>query len=605
MGGLATAGRLAKEGLRVTLLEQNSEVGGRAQSVTVDGCRFDTGPSLLLFPQKYREAFEALGSRLEDHVTIRRVDPAAYRVWFGDNTHLDLLNSHEAMAAQLEAEEPGSGEAFKRFIQMATASLNMGVPNFIDRDFTKLTDARVLRDLLPMLPNINLLDLLGQHDGRLKQFFRDPRLRAMFTFQDLYVGLSPYTAPAVFSLLAGTELTEGVWYPLGGFGKVVSGLASAAASCGAVIRTGCEVAEILVDSRSSAVCGVRLKGGEVLAASTVVCNRDLPAACELLMGASGDDAAMTSVGGQTGRGAGISGAAAEARCQDAGQVAEERLLGRGWAGSSRATGSAADGRAVVAGIPANSAGGATGSTAGGTSSRKVAGSMEGGPVTEIGGASGQGVPGLDDPVRRYAAKRYEQLGRLQYSSGVIAYNWSVGQRFEQLQHHNVFLSDEYEESWSQAAEWQQLRRRPNFYAHVPSRTDPTAAPPDGDSIMVLLPVANMQQAHQAQYSELVDVGRQRILDTFRESGVGDIGPHIRHEFVITPDQWALRYGLRYGAAFGLSHGLDQLSLFRPGTKDGRIGGLYYVGASTRPGNGVPLCLIGAKLTAQRVLQDMR
>lgn len=49
---------------------------------------------------------------------------------------------------------------------MATASLNMGVPNFIDRDFTKLTDARVLRDLLPMLPNINLLDLLGQHDGR-------------------------------------------------------------------------------------------------------------------------------------------------------------------------------------------------------------------------------------------------------------------------------------------------------------------------------------------------------------------------------------------------------------------------------------------------------
>lgn len=55
--------------------------------------------------------------------------------------------------------------------------------------------------------------------------------------------------------------------------QVVSGLASAAASCGAVIRTGCEVAEILVDPRSSAVCGVRLKGGEVLAASTVVCNR--------------------------------------------------------------------------------------------------------------------------------------------------------------------------------------------------------------------------------------------------------------------------------------------------------------------------------------------
>ena len=55
---------------------------------------------------------------------------------------------------------------------------------------------------------------------RLKRFFQDPRLRAMFTFQDLYVGLTPYTAPAVFSLLAGTELTDGVWYPMGGFGQV-------------------------------------------------------------------------------------------------------------------------------------------------------------------------------------------------------------------------------------------------------------------------------------------------------------------------------------------------------------------------------------------------
>lgn len=50
--------------------------------------------------------------------------------------------------------------------------------------------------------------------------FRDPRLRALFTFQDLYVGLSPYTAPAVFSLLLAMEVTQGVWYPVGGFGQV-------------------------------------------------------------------------------------------------------------------------------------------------------------------------------------------------------------------------------------------------------------------------------------------------------------------------------------------------------------------------------------------------
>ena len=80
---------------------------------------------------------------------------------------------------------------------------------------------------------------------------------------------------------------------------------------------------------------------------------------------------------------------------------------------------------------------------------------------------------------------------------------------------------------------------------------------------------------------------------------------IEHEVIISPPEWEEKYGLRYGAAFGLSHGLDQLSLFRPGNKDDVIQGLYFVGASTRPGNGVPLCFIGAKLTAERVLKDLK
>ncbi len=66
-----------------------------------------------------------------------------------------------------------------------------------------------------------------------------------------------------------------------------------------------------------------------------------------------------------------------------------------------------------------------------------------------------------------------------------------------------------------------------------------------------------------------------------------------------------RYGLQHGAAFGLSHGLDQLAAFRPPPKDDRVAGLYFVGASTRPGNGVPLVMIGAGLTVGRVMRDLR
>ena len=61
---------------------------------------------------------------------------------------------------------------------------------------------------------------LASRGRRLKRYFKDWRLRGLLSFQDLYVGLSPATAPGVFSLLAGTELTDGVFYPVGGFGKV-------------------------------------------------------------------------------------------------------------------------------------------------------------------------------------------------------------------------------------------------------------------------------------------------------------------------------------------------------------------------------------------------
>lgn len=61
----------------------------------------------------------------------------------------------------------------------------------------------------------------------------------------------------------------------------------------------------------------------------------------------------------------------------------------------------------------------------------------------------------------------------------------------------------------------------------------------------------------------------------------------------------------HGAAFGLAHGLDQLAAFRPALKDAKVQGLYFTGASTRPGNGVPLCMISATLVSQRVLKDLK
>ena|SRR5687768_11389497 len=92
IGGLAAAGRLARAGYKVTIVEKAATPGGRASLVEQGDYRFDGGPTLFLMPQVFRETYAALGERMEDHLELTRLDPT-YKVHFHDGTSLDLLQS--------------------------------------------------------------------------------------------------------------------------------------------------------------------------------------------------------------------------------------------------------------------------------------------------------------------------------------------------------------------------------------------------------------------------------------------------------------------------------------------------------------------------------
>lgn len=93
----------------------------------------------------------------------------------------------------------------------------------------------------------------------------------------------------------------------------------------------------------------------------------------------------------------------------------------------------------------------------------------------------------------YGQRKAKDLGRKEYSAAVVAFNWAVDGTFPKLLQHNVFLSEQFRQSWRRPAKPMDFVRWPNFYVHVPNRTDPTAAPRGGDAITVLLPVANAQE----------------------------------------------------------------------------------------------------------------
>ena len=112
------------------------------------------------------------------------------------------------------------------------------------------------------LPLMFQVKALTRHAANTARYFRDPRLQAAFSFQNMYLGLSPYEAPATFSLLQYTELADGVWFPKGGMYTVIWSLAGIAEGLGVRFRYSSPAARINVDGGRAT--GVTLEGGERL-----------------------------------------------------------------------------------------------------------------------------------------------------------------------------------------------------------------------------------------------------------------------------------------------------------------------------------------------------
>ena len=210
VGGLSTAIRLKLSGQfdRVRILEKNDRLGGRVKTLKLESTtssssyRFDTGPSLLLFPEEYMRTFEELGCELPEMKPVGSVGyrcflnrggprgpgqgSSATRIGEGHPPDtLDLLLEDDEMAAQLESVEEGAGEAYSRMIRAARTALEVGNGAFIDQNFASLAEFVNPLRFLPLLPRLvdggilNPLSLLRPLDGWLRGYFRDPRIRAL------------------------------------------------------------------------------------------------------------------------------------------------------------------------------------------------------------------------------------------------------------------------------------------------------------------------------------------------------------------------------------------------------------------------------------------
>ncbi|MGE5073390.1 MAG: phytoene desaturase family protein, partial [Anaerolineae bacterium] len=325
---------------------------------------------------------------------------------------------------------------------------------------------------------------LINHYANMSSYFQDARLKSAFTFQDVYMGLSPFEAPATFSMMPYSELAHGVYYPRGGMYSVVEALESIAEEAGVEFAYDAAVQQI--NANRNVVHGVTLQDGTRLEADAVLANADLPYVYKDLL--------------------------------------------------------PEDGRA-------------------------------------------------------------ERLERKRFSCSVISFFWGLKKRYEALAPHMLFLAHDYRENFDSIIRDCDLPRNPSLYLHAPARLDEAMAPAGEDTLIAIVPVGHMSANGEQDWGALRDRARQCVLGRLASLGIRDFEENIKFEVSYTPLSWRKRYNLMKGSTHGLCHNLTQLAYFRPANRHPHYRNLYFVGASTHPGTGMPTALVSARLTSRRMMDE--
>ncbi len=236
--GLASACFLAKAGYRVTVLEKNSDAGGRCRLWKENGYTFDMGPSWYWMPDVFEKFFSHFGKTPADYYTLTRLSPS-YRVYF-KNEYWDIPAGADALGQLLESKEAGAAENLKKFLAEAAYKYDVGINRLVykpGRSLTEFMDLSLLKGILK-------LDVFNSMKSHIGSYFKNPDIRQLLEFPVLFLGAKPSKTPALYSLMNYADIELGTWYPMGGMYKIIEGMVSLAKELGVDFKFNSEVTQI-------------------------------------------------------------------------------------------------------------------------------------------------------------------------------------------------------------------------------------------------------------------------------------------------------------------------------------------------------------------------
>tara|TARA_B100001093_G_scaffold317845_1_gene303236 strand:- start:559 stop:2091 length:1533 start_codon:yes stop_codon:yes gene_type:complete len=475
-GGLSTAILLAKKGYDVTVVEKNASFGGRGDVFSAKGFQFDMGPSWYLMPDIFEHFFSLVGENISDYLDLKRLDPS-YKIWFEEHPKpVEMTSDLERDSKIFESFEPGVMKKINIYLKEAAAKYNISKQTFIYKPFNSVFDFIDKRTIF-LWTKFSVISSFHKH---IASFVKHPLLRKILQYPLVFLGTSPYKAPAVYSLMNHIDFEMGVFYPMGGMTKVFKAFYDIAKKNGVKFIFNTPVNKILVENKKA--IGVSTTKGKHMA-DIVVSNADY-------------------------------------------QFTEMQLL--------------------------------------------------------------------DKKHRQFSEKYWSS--RTMAPSGFILY-LGIKKQFKELVHHNLFFAKQWKESFEAIFKGQKLPQSPSYYICAPSKTDPSVAPKGCENLFVLVPTATNLTLDEKTIKNYRDKIIKHITVTMKTKGLEE---NIVFERIFTGHDFSSIYNAYKGTALGLAQNLTQTAVFRPKTKSVKLNNLYFTGANTNPGIGVPMCLISSQIVYKRI-----
>jgi phytoene desaturase len=477
LGGLCTALRLSKTH-KVTILEKHSTPGGRMNIIKEDGFRFDLGPSFMSMTYEFDELFSAAG--ISNPVEFEELDPL-YSVYFqGREKPRRIYKDLNRLEAEFADVEPNLAAKADAYLKRAGSFFRDTENAVIRSNFNNKLEylARLATVPLKHLPYLKKTIW-----DEVSRTFTSEEVRIIFSLVAFFLGATPFSTPAIYSLLNYTEMRHnGYWRIKGGMYRLIE-----------------EIVKILEER------GVK-----------IFYNREITAYNEL----SGRMHAVIDSSGWS------------------------------WKGD-----------------------------------------------VFIVNADAAAFRGTVLKREKYSERR---LDKMHWTLSPFTIYLGVKGKIDSLDYHNYFLGNNFKGYADKIFTSSVSPQKPYYYVNVLSKNDSSCSPEGCENVFILCPVPDLR--YKKDWNDKEELADNIIADLSERSGF-DFNSNIIVKKVLAPDDWANMLNLYKGSGLGLAHDINQVGAFRPKNKDEYLANLYYTGASTTPGTGLPMVVISSKLVTERIYND--